>query len=140
MVKFETKLTGNLLSALEKLSAAAGESTLRSAGVAGAKVFQEEAKIRVPVSTGVIKNNIIIKRAEEKSNGAQKQTYLVTVRTGKKNAEGDAFYWRFVEFGTSKVAAQPFMRPAFEAMKRRALEAMRQRMREKIAELLSESK
>lgn len=28
------------------------------------------------------------------------------------NPGGDTFYWRFVEFGTSKVAAVPFMRPA----------------------------
>jgi HK97 gp10 family phage protein len=27
-------------------------------------------------------------------------------------AGGDAFHWRFIEFGTSKMAARPFMRPA----------------------------
>lgn len=31
---------------------------------------------------------------------------------GKKNPGGDTFYWRFLEFGTSKMGAQPFMRPA----------------------------
>lgn len=30
----------------------------------------------------------------------------------KENPGGDTWYWRFVEFGTSKVAARPFMRPA----------------------------
>lgn len=30
----------------------------------------------------------------------------------KTNPGGDTWYWRFVEFGTSKVAARPFMRPA----------------------------
>lgn len=28
------------------------------------------------------------------------------------NPGGDTFYWRFVEFGTARVAARPFMRPA----------------------------
>jgi len=30
----------------------------------------------------------------------------------KVNPGGDTWYWRFVEFGTSHVAARPFMRPA----------------------------
>jgi HK97 gp10 family phage protein len=30
----------------------------------------------------------------------------------KDNPGGDTWYWRFVEFGTSRVAARPFMRPA----------------------------
>lgn len=28
--------------------------------------------------------------------------------------EGKVFYWRFIEFGTSKMPAKPFMRPALE--------------------------
>lgn len=28
---------------------------------------------------------------------------------------GDTFYWRFLEFGTQKAKARPFMRPALEA-------------------------
>lgn len=31
---------------------------------------------------------------------------------GKNNPGGDTFYWRFLEFGTSKMAARPFMRSA----------------------------
>lgn len=155
----QAKLTGDMLSGLDKLVAAAGESALRATGVAGARVFQEEAIRRVPVDTGTIKRNIIIKRAEEKSSGAEKQTYLVTVRTGKHGNEGDAYYWRFVEgghkivprkpenvtwkvhreamaleYGSSRVPAKPFIRPAFESMKRAAVEAMKARLREKLKE------
>jgi HK97 gp10 family phage protein len=37
----------------------------------------------------------------------------------KKGARvGDPNYWWLVEFGTSKMAARPFMRPAFETKKR----------------------
>ena len=35
--------------------------------------------------------------------------------SGKGNPGGDTFYWRFLEFGTSKMAARPFMRPAMNA-------------------------
>lgn len=31
---------------------------------------------------------------------------------GKGNPGGDTWYWRLVEFGTSRTAAKPFMRPA----------------------------
>ena len=30
---------------------------------------------------------------------------------GKQNPGGDTYYWRFLEFGTAKAAARPFMRP-----------------------------
>lgn len=33
---------------------------------------------------------------------------------GKGNPGGDTYYWRFLEFGTEHMAAQPFMRPALE--------------------------
>ena len=32
----------------------------------------------------------------------------------------DPYYWRFVEFGTSKMPAKPFLRPAFTAKKEQA--------------------
>jgi HK97 gp10 family phage protein len=30
---------------------------------------------------------------------------------------GDAFYWRFLEFGTSKMAPQPFVRPSMKRIR-----------------------
>lgn len=43
-------------------------------------------------------------------------------RTGKSGAKNpnDPYYWRFVEFGTSKMAAKPFLRPAFQSKKEQA--------------------
>lgn len=39
---------------------------------------------------------------------------LTTGKSASANPGGDTFYWRFVEFGTQKVRARPFMRPAIE--------------------------
>lgn len=62
---------------------------------------------------------------------AQRMRSLVAVRTGKLKsqivssstglngrvgfASKDVFYWRFVEFGTVRIPARPFVRPAAEA-------------------------
>ena len=158
------KLSGDAFEGLDKLSEALGENTLRAAGYAGAKVFQEEAiantaKFKEP--TGIIRDNIIVKRAEEESDSNKRQTYLVTVRTGKLNAKGDAFYWKWVEnghrfngfrkkadsttwkayrkamqteFGSSKVPAKPFIRPAYTAKSKAALDAIRAKLAERLKE------
>lgn len=35
---------------------------------------------------------------------------------------GDAYYWRFLEFGTSKMAPKPFVRPAMKRIRKPAKE------------------
>jgi HK97 gp10 family phage protein len=45
-----------------------------------------------------------------------------------------AFYWRFIEFGTSRMAAKPFMRPAFDSSKQTAREAIKNKLRDKLRE------
>lgn len=156
------KLSGDALEGLGRLAEAMGENALRAAGYAGAKVFQEEAiantaKFKEP--TGIIRDNIIVKRIEEESDGAKRQTYRVVVRKGKMNKEGDAYYagwveaghkivrrkpkgktWKAhreaeaVEFGSSTVPAKPFMRPAYHNKVKAALDAMRAKLAEKLQE------
>jgi homoserine dehydrogenase len=76
------------------------EQMLRATGFAGSEVFREEAKHNAAshAKTWTIHRNIIVKRLEEESDGNQRQVYLVTVRKGDYGG-GDAFYYRFVEFG-----------------------------------------
>lgn len=161
MFKMKADFDAGIKLALSKMSEALGEETLRSAGYAGAKVFKDEMIARVPVDKGVIKRNIIVVRAKEKSKGNEMQIYYATVRTGKQNTEGDAFYWRWVEqghkivrrrkakesmkaaraaseieYGNARVPAKPFMRPSWDAKKEEALEAVRIQLRTKIAEKL----
>jgi HK97 gp10 family phage protein len=69
-----------------------------------------------------------------------RQTFFVTVRHGKKyrkqgkkgTLSQDAWYWRFLEFGTRKMRAQPFLRPALEAKRREAVQAMKDRLSDRI--------
>lgn len=146
--------TGNLESAFKKLSDAVGENALRAAGAAGAAMLRDEAITRAPTDTGFLRDNIIIKRIEENCDGNKKQVYRVLIRKFAKKYRGHgrgargkaragkeylldvAFYWRFLEFGTVKMPARPFMRPAFDARREDALNKMREVLKVKLQEAL----
>ena len=118
-----------LQKALAELPQGIARNVLRGAVNAGATVIKTEAKARAPALTGVLKRALYQKQIREKSN-LLLQTFFVGVRQGKsskKTKKGviDAFYARFVEFGTSKMPARPFMRPAFESKKEAAVQAIK---------------
>lgn len=70
----------------------------------------DEAKMRVPVDTGDLRDAIHVERGGP-------ATYSVLA------GDSDAFYGHMVEFGTSRTAPRPFMVPAAEAS-RAVAEAM----------------
>ena len=72
---------------------------------AAAVAIQKEAKLNVPVDSGNLKKNIAVKKASRRNTEQGHTKYHVYVRP-------KAFYGMFVEFGTSKQVAQPYMRPA----------------------------
>jgi HK97 gp10 family phage protein len=90
---------------------------------------------------GTLKRSIVQKQINELSNET-KQVFYVTVRKGKKyqkqgkkgNLSQDAYYATWVEFGTAKMAARPFMRPAFEAKKAEAIQAIKAYIEKRIPE------
>ena len=138
-----------LAAALRELPQRIGRNVLRGAVAAGAAEVRVEAKNKAPVYTGdvtkghpplgTLKRAIYQKQIRELSDN-QRQVFYVGVRQGKKyrnqgkkgNLSQDAYYWRWVEFGTSKMAARPFLRPAFEATKVAAVERIKEYMAERI--------
>ena len=160
MAKFESvQVQGldQLAKALRELPQRVARNGLRAAVYAGAKVIRDEAKLQAPVATGdlganqpprgTLKRSVIMKQIPELS-GAQKQTFFVTVRHGKKykkqgkkgNLSQDAWYWRFVEFGTIKMSARPFLRPAFDMKKHEAVTAIKTRLAQRIEQAAQELK
>lgn len=133
----EQALTG----AIDALSQIASESVLRQATVAAARVIFDEVKLRAPVGkgsegksgghpSGFLRDSILIAYDKEKSAEGLRASYLITWSK-------DAFYGRFLEFGTSKMAARPFLRPAYEAKKQEAADKFSQVIDEKVKELSS---
>lgn len=138
-----------LAKALRELPDRVAKNGLRVSVYAGAKVIRDEARLRAPKATeslgpnqpppGTLKRSVIMKHIRELSGGGR-QTFYVLVRHGKKyrnqgkrgNLSQDAWYWRFLEFGTRKMAARPFLRPALESRRREAVDAIKQRLSERI--------
>ncbi len=79
----------------------------------GSKPIQKEAKRNAPVGkTGQLKKNVKL-RAQKRS----RKSIGVNVQVGEGDFKGDQFYAAFIEYGTSKMPARPFMRPAWDKNK-----------------------
>ena len=115
----------------------AAEQGVRPAAQAGAQVFYEEVKQRVPVSAKAHKSGkktynpgtlrkAIYQAFADKESGDGKASYRISWN------KSHAFYGRFVEFGTSRMAAKPFLRPAYDAARAKALQAVQERMAEEV--------
>lgn len=115
---------------LDRLARSASEAA-RPAAQAGAQVFHDEVRARVPVSAkphksgkqtlspGTLRRAIYQAYADDES-GDGKATYRISWN------KTHAFYGRFLEHGTVKMAAKPFLRPGYDAARARAISAAQQ--------------
>ena len=121
---------------LDNITTAAEKAT-RPAAQSGAQVFYDEVKQRVPISAKPHKSGkktynpgtlrkAIYQAFADKESGDGKASYRISWN------KSHAFYGRFVEFGTSRMAAKPFLRPAYDAARAKALQAVQERMAEEV--------
>lgn len=105
---------------------------LRNALAAGARIVRDEAKRRAPVlasenrqtpyrAIGTVRRAISVRTSKADRREGNVGVF-VNVRPAKAGTRGaksprDPFYWRFLEFGTSKMAARPFLRPAAQKLR-----------------------
>lgn len=136
-----------LSDALKALPKKLERRVLNAALMTGAREIEREAKLRVPVRTGTIRRNI--RARPGRPDAGHNATVIVGVRrlSGRQIARlkargktaDDPFAWRFLEFGTQKMTARPFLRPAFEARKVSAAftikEALKRRIEAEAAKL-----
>lgn len=127
-----------LTRALEALDQKVKKKILRSAVVAGAVVVKKRAK-QIAKAKGIEDTGATIRNIAGKVEKQRSDTYAqinIGVRHGKpkkgaKNQD-DPWYWWQHEFGNSKMAARPFIRPAFEESKEQVIEVMTARLRKGI--------
>lgn len=121
---------GELQADFERLAKSVGNKIARDAVMAGARVARDKARSTAPVRTGKLKKNIIavsVKQADTPGgatagirvkNPTGKQSKALK-RPGKKGRTSKTdyespFYWKFLELGTSKMQAHPFIRPSWD--------------------------
>jgi HK97 gp10 family phage protein len=110
VAKLELEGIENLIAEVEKLGAKGNRienKALREAG----DIVKEAIKVEVPIRTGTLKRSIETSRVKTKDGIKH-----VEVGPGK-----DGYYGKFVEFGTVKMKAKPFMAPGYEKSKDKAL-------------------
>lgn len=147
--QFEIKGAAELQRKLGQLPVKLEKNILRGALRAGAKVIEREAKARVPVKSGLLRDSIRV------SVRARRGTVTAQVKAGGRR-KGQAFYAWMVEHGTRRhvivagagrsrtvralaiagrivgakvdhpgAAAHPFMKPSLDSRAPQALDAIR---------------
>lgn len=119
------------------------KSPLRGGLFAAGKVIRDEARKNAPVGRGTpmpgnMRKQIFLARDRNPGALGLAEHYFISVRTGRRGlgrlrmgqalrslTGNDAWYWVFVEFGTSKQKAQAPIRRAFESQAMRALEVFK---------------
>lgn len=105
--KMKTHIEG--LDEAKKLMQELGDAAadvLDQAARSGAEIVLAEAKKKAPVDTGTLRDSLLIKKSKLKNPHIKSQYYV----TKKRGVD----YFVPVELGTSKMKAQPFLRPAVD--------------------------
>lgn len=126
---FEAKVQGlpDLRAALQGIAPKLRRRALRNALAAGARVVRDAARAQAPVlntaarsapyrKPGTVKGAIAVRTSKVARKRGDVGVF-VNVRPAKGPARGarstrDPFYWRFLEFGTSRMGARAFLQPA----------------------------
>jgi HK97 gp10 family phage protein len=109
---------------VEQLPKATSRAVLQRSGKTAMEPVLERAEELVPVRTGRLKSSIRIAVKFLKASGRFGAAVLVQV--------GEAYWAKFVERGTVKVPAHPFLRPAFDGEERRIIERLQAAIRVEI--------
>jgi HK97 gp10 family phage protein len=121
--------TSKLMQSLTQLTTDIQQHAIRSAAYAASQIIYTEINIRVPVgSTGNLKASLYQYHDTKLSVNGK---HIYSIGPNKKKAP----HWHLVEYGTSRMAARPFIRPTYDAKIDEAMRAAVARLHEKVREL-----
>lgn len=130
----------DLIGKLRQVPVALRKKALRNALSAGGRIVRDDARKTVAVlskpvpyrTTGLLKKSIAVRtsKAARRSGDVGVFVNIKPAKGAKKGAKSrlDPFYWRFVEFGTKKMRAMPFLGRAAKKFPQ-ALDAIRANLR-----------
>ncbi len=116
-----------LLNALKEFPINIQNNVMEGAVRAAAKPIVEEARRLVPKDSRNLEKSI--GTTKRKGTKGTEVVFAVSARRGNPH---DGFYAHMVEFGTSKMSAKPFMRPALEKQERQSIEASKEYIAKRI--------
>jgi HK97 gp10 family phage protein len=138
MEDFDVEVTGlsELAEKLDRIPYNFAQKIQRAGLKAAGEVFAAEVEARAPVAAeashpesdpGELKDSIgvFVRLGKDLDTSVVKvgPKFDKSKFNGKNRTHSPGIYGKFVEFGTRLKAAQPFMRPAFQAGKDKAIEA-----------------
>lgn len=123
------------LKALKQLPINIQNNVMAGTVRAATKPIVKDARANAPQKTKNLKKSIgVVKR---KSEDKTKLHFSVTPRKGKKY---NGWYAHLIEFGTSKLAPNPFMRTAFENQDRQGIEEAKKYLAKRLDKEIEKAK
>ena len=98
---------------LQQVMPREARNILRRTTLKIASAVRDKVRQRAPVDTGNLKRSIKSKR--DKGTPTNITASVIADRSGGKSGRG--YHWHFLEFGTQKMPAQPFLVPTVEEMR-----------------------
>lgn len=138
----EIKGADEIIKKLERLANAGKLKASRTALLQSANVVKKSAVTKAkaiddPTTANDISKNITAQFDRRSFRRSGDVKYRIGVAGGAKEGGnggkgGDTFYWRFPEFGTRYIPAQPFLRPAIDENKEAAVDKFAEVMKKQI--------
>lgn len=123
-----------LMGVLKTLPKNIQKNVMTGAIRASANVIRDEARRLVPKDSRNLEKSIV--SIQRKALNGE----IIFSVTPSRKGKYDGWYAHFIEFGTVKQTAQPFLRPAFETMQDEALQAAKVYIQERIPEEIFKAK
>lgn len=131
---------------LSKLPAIIQKKVVDKASRASAKVIATEAKKRVARRTGLLARSIGVAKAKPRNTPDGMVRFYVLPKTkvtisrrvvvngkkGRLKAKTRVFYGHFLEFGTKKMKAKPFLLPAAKATSSKVVSTFKEKVFEEV--------
>lgn len=109
----------------DRLAETSKKKAMQKALNAGIAPIKKEAKAKAPVDKGVLKSQIRSKQMKY----TEKPAVGIYV-------SGKAYYWYFIENGTSKMAAAPFLRPAVDSKHEEGVGKFKEKLKAEIDKIM----
>jgi HK97 gp10 family phage protein len=122
---------------LGDLGPRAARNLNRSTIHAVAGIVRKEARKKAPKDEGTLKKAIKAKRRKPRHPDYPYSDVMVE---HGRNAKNDAWYWRFVEYGTQDLPARPFIQPAIDGIRYDIPAIYRKEFANKLAKMLAKKR